>query len=272
MNTDKHRKAEVRDFWNDKSCGEVYAVGQSENDYYESHRAARYRLEPYIYDFAEFHEGRGKDVLEIGIGMGADHVEWAKSNPRSLTGVDLTPRAVEHTKKRLAVYQLTSDVQVADAEKLPFHDDSFDLVYSWGVLHHTPNTPQAIREVFRVLRPGGITRIMIYHKYSLTGYMLWIRYGLLAGRPFRSLSEIYANHLESPGTKTYSIEEARKMLSQFVQVDMKIQLGFGDLLEGAAGQRHSGILLSIAKKLWPRRLLKTVFKHHGLMLLIEARK
>jgi ubiquinone/menaquinone biosynthesis C-methylase UbiE len=265
-------KNRVRDFWDDKSCGEVYATGKSERDYYESHSRARYELEPYIHDFARFHEGQDKDVLEIGIGMGADHIEWAKSQPRSLTGIDLTPRAVEHTKKRLDIFGLNSAVRVGDAENLPFDDGSFDLVYSWGVLHHSPNTPVAVDEVFRVLRAKGTARIMIYHKYSLTGYMLWARYGLLTGRPFRSLSEIYANHLESPGTKAYSTGEARAMFGKFSQVSIRSQLGFGDLLQGAVGQRHKGTLLTVAKNLWPRWLLKRIVKNHGLALLIEATK
>lgn len=272
MQNESPLKDIVKEFWNEKSCGEIYAVGQSEKEYYESESKSRYELEPYIFDFAKFHEGKNKDVLEIGVGMGTDHAEWAKSTPKSLTGIDLTPRAIEHTNKRFMIFGLTSDVKEADAEQLPFDDESFDLVYSWGVLHHSPNTPQAIKEVYRVLRPGGLTRIMIYHKYSLTGYMLWIRYGLLSGRPFRSLYDIYFNHLESTGTKAYSIDEARVMLSQFAKVDTKVQLNFGDLLEGAVGQRHRGILLSVAKRLWPRKLLRVLFKNHGLMLLIEAQK
>lgn len=272
MQNESPLKGIVKEFWNEKSCGEIYAVGQSEKEYYESESKSRYELEPYIFDFAKFHEGKNKDVLEIGVGMGTDHAEWAKSTPKSLTGIDLTPRAIEHTNKRFTIFGLTSDVKEADAEQLPFDDESFDLVYSWGVLHHSPNTPQAIKEVYRVLRPGGLTRIMIYHKYSLTGYMLWIRYGLLSGRPFRSLYDIYFNQLESTGTKAYSIDEARVMLSQFAKVDTKVQLNFGDLLEGAVGQRHRGILLSVAKRLWPRKLLRVLFKNHGLMLLIEAQK
>ena len=272
MRNEADLKTQVRNFWDDKSCGEVYATGQSERDYYESHSRARYELEPYIRDFAKFHEGQGKDVLEIGIGMGADHIEWAKSQPHSLTGIDLTPRAIEHTTKRMTIYGLKSEVGVGDAEKLPFDDESFDLVYSWGVLHHSPNTPEAVNEVFRVLRANGTARIMIYHKYSLTGYMLWARYGLLAGRPLRSLSEIYADYLESPGTKAYSTDEARVMFDRFSQVNIRTQLSFGDLLQGAVGQRHRGILLIVAKNLWPRWLLKRIFKNHGLDLLIEARR
>lgn len=270
--SDTNLKAEVRDFWNDESCGEIYATGESHRSYYDSHSKTRYELEPYLLDFAAFHEARGKDVLEVGVGMGADHIKLAESQPRSISGIDLTPRAIEHTTKRLATYGLRSDVRVADAENLPFADQSFDLVYSWGVLHHSPDTSRAISEVLRVLRPGGSARIMIYHKYSLTGAMLWLRYALLKGRPSRSLTEIYAEHLESPGTKAYSIKEASDMFSGFSHVAIKTQLAFGDLLLGAAGQRHKGALLSVAKAIWPRWLLRRVFSGYGLYLLVVATK
>jgi len=187
MLTDVDLKQDVQQFWNESSCGEVYASGPSQAAYYESHSRIRYQLEPYIVEFAKFHEGANKDVLEVGVGMGADHAEWAKSGPRYLAGIDLTSRAVEHTQTRLAAGGLESDVRLADAEALPFDDETFDIVYSWGVLHHSPDPPRTIREIHRVLRPGGMARVMLYHKYSLTGYMLWTRYALLAGRLFRSL-------------------------------------------------------------------------------------
>lgn len=204
--------------------------------------------------------------------MGADHLEWAKSAPKSLTGVDLTPRAVELTKSRLVAHGFQPNVQEADAEALPFPDASFDLVYSWGVLHHSPDTPRAIREAHRVLRPGGTARVMIYHRYSMVGFMLWARYGLLAGRPRRSLDAVYDQHLESPGTKAYSVSEARELFSAFRRVDARSQLSFGDLLQGAVGQRHGGLMLSVARAVWPRAVIKRVAPRLGLMLLVEAVK
>lgn len=265
-------KHEVRDFWNKSSCGEVYAEGHSDLEYYDTHSKKRFELEPYIREFARFQDGRESDVLEIGVGMGGDHVEWAKCHPRSLSGIDLTPRAVEHTKKRLATYGLESDVRLADAEALPYADQSFDLVYSWGVLHHSPDTCKAFQEVFRVLRPRGTARIMIYHKYSLTGYMLWCRYALLKGRLHLGLEDIYSEYLKSPGTKAFSIDEAKKMLSRFASTRIETQLSFGDLLMGAVGQRHDGMLLQIAKNIWPRNVIRKHLKNHGLLMLIVAQK
>ncbi|MBI4549903.1 MAG: class I SAM-dependent methyltransferase [Candidatus Omnitrophica bacterium] len=266
-------KKKVVEFWDGKSCGEAYAAGDFQSrDYYESHSAARYQLENYIAEFARFEEGSGKAVLEIGVGMGADHREWARSGPQLLLGTDITPRAAQHTRRRFDLSGLTARVAVSDAEDLPFRDEVFDLVYSWGVLHHTPDTPKAIREIWRVLKPGGTARVMIYHKFSLTGFLLWLRYGLLSGRFFITLEDLYSRYLESPGTKAYSVREAREMFAPFREVSAQTRLSFGDLLEGAVGQRHRGFLLTLAKKIWPRFLLKIFFRKNGLLLLIEAKK
>ena len=265
-------KADVKAFWEAGACGEVYLRGEDARARFEAQAKERYALEPYIAPFARFAEGRGKDILEVGVGLGADHTEWARHEPRSLTGVDLTERAIELTRERLAVFGLRSVLRTADAENLPFADDSFDIVYSYGVLHHTPNTARAIEEVRRVLRPNGVARVMIYHSRSLIGYMLWCRYALLALRPRRTLADIYATHLESPGTKAYTVGEAEKLFAGFSTVTPRVQLSHGDLLEGGVGQRHAGLALSLARAVWPRRLITRTLPNHGLALLIEARK
>ena len=146
------------------------------------------------------------------------------------------------------------------------------MVYSWGVLHHSPDTPKAISEVHRVLKPGGLAKIMIYHKYSVIGLMLWIRYALLKGNPFRSLASLYADHLESPGTKAYSIQDAQALLKDFKDVNIQTVLTHGDLLTSGAGQAHRGLFLSVARVIWPRWLIRTFFKHNGLFMLITAHK
>jgi len=264
-------KAEVHEFWNVASCGEVYAKGVTSEQRFWSQAQARYRLEPYIHDFARFEEGAGKDVLEIGVGMGADHLEWAKSGPRRLAGVDLTPRAVAWTRQRLTACGFAAEVQEADAEHLPFPDESFDILYSWGVLHHSPDTERAFREAYRVLRSGGRLRAMIYHRPSVVGLLLWARYGLAVGRPTRSLSDIYTHHLESQGTKGYTVAEARRLVALFGAAELRCIVSFGDLLLGDVGQQHLSGALTIAKRVWPRPLIRRI-PALGLYLLIEATK
>lgn len=265
-------KDAVRDFWNSASCGESLYLGSNDKEGYRSHAKARYKLEGWmIFPFARFHESCEKSVLEIGLGLGADHQQFAQAGAR-LVGVDLTDRAVEHTRRRLQAFGLHSDLSTGDAENLAFDDESFDIVYSWGVLHHSPDTSKAISEVFRVLRCGGVARIMLYHKWSMVGLMLWIRYGLLSFRPFRSLEEIYARHLESPGTKAYSRHDAFKLFDDFTHVEISTPLAHGDLLESSVGQRHQGLYLAIARLIWPRWLIRRLFPSNGLTMMITAYK
>jgi SAM-dependent methyltransferase len=263
-------KDRVRDFWDAGACGEAYADGDSRREELDAQARARYAFEPFIRDFARFAEGAGRDVLEIGVGMGADHMEWARAQPRTLAGLDLTPRALGITRERFELNGLTPRLTQGDAENLPFADRSFDIVYSWGVLHHTPDTATAVREVHRVLRPGGTVRVMIYHSHSIVGALLWARYALLAARPRRSLAHVYAEHLESPGTKAYTREAALELFRDFSSARIRVELSVGDLLIGAAGQRHRSLLLGAARRVWPRSVIRQRFHGYGLFLLIEA--
>ncbi|MFN5496117.1 MAG: class I SAM-dependent methyltransferase [bacterium] len=267
----RDEKAQVKDFWNRASCGEEQLLPSVEREGYDAQRAERYRLEPYIADFAGFKRSNGLKTLEIGVGLGADHQSFAEGGA-DLHGIDLTPRAIEHTSRRLALFGLSSKLAQGDAENLPFADDTFDLVYSWGVLHHSPDTPKAFQEVLRVLKPGGQARVMIYSKWSLIGLMLWIRYALLRGRPFTSLKELYAKYLESPGTKAYTLSEARRLCTGFREVRIRTVLTHGDLLTSGAGQRHQGRALDIARRIWPRWFFKTFAKGRGLFMLVECVK
>jgi len=266
-------KQAVQAFWDEAACGEVYAGLGPTAAGFEQQRERRYELEPFIPGFARFDEVAGLQVLEIGIGMGADHLRFAEARPARLIGVDLTPRAVALTRQRAAGLGLHVDVLVGDAEHLALPDGAFDLVYSWGVLHHSPDTEAALREVRRVLRPGGVARIMVYHRASIVGALLWLRYGLGRGRPGTGLDEIYAGFLESPGTKAYRRREVEAILlaAGFSSVSTSIELSAGDLLEGAAGQRHEGAALRVARRAWPRAVIRRVGRRAGLFLLVEAR-
>lgn len=262
----------VKDFWDEASCGEkLYMQGSELREQFANQLKSRYELEPYIPEFAEFDRWKGQAVLEIGVGLGADHQKFAEGGA-NLHGVDLTPRAITNTHNRFDLLGLKSELQVADAEDLPFDDGEFDMVYSWGVIHHSPETPQAAKEIHRILKPGGQARVMIYHTHSFVGYMLWVRYGLMRLRPFTSLATIYANHLESPGTKAYSVSEAKELFGQFGSVQIDTVLTHADLLTSNAGQRHEGGLLSVARKLFPGKLVKSLFPKHGLFMLVSLVK
>lgn len=265
-------KLDVKNFWNEGSCGEeLYLKGSNEIEAYNNQAAVRYRLEPYILRFANFEDAKNKKVLEIGVGLGAEHQKFAEAQA-DLYGIDLTERAIQNTTRRLSIFGLKSRLQVGDAERLDFSDNFFDIIYSWGVIHHSPDTPRAVKEIYRTLKLGGEARIMIYHKKSFVGYMLWVRYALFRLQPFTSLKEIYSKYLESPGTKAYSVKEAKELFSDFSSVSIETVLTHGDLLASEAGQRHKGFFLTVARKLFPRILVKKLFPSHGLFMLIKAKK
>ena len=144
-------KEAVREFWNQAACGEALYLADAGQAGYAMQAKTRYALEPYIADFAGFAESQALRVLKIGVGLGADHQQFAEAGA-DLWGIDLTERAIEHTCRRLEAFGLTSRLAVGDAENLDFPDESFDRVYSWGVLHHSPDPPKAIAEVWRVLK------------------------------------------------------------------------------------------------------------------------
>jgi SAM-dependent methyltransferase len=160
--------AERQSFWTSYQPGTRAAhepVGTSA--FFADVETRRYALEPDILEMADFPRWAGRDVLEAGCGIGTDAVQFVRAGAR-YRGIDFSPKALELARSRpeLADVELVSG-STAD---LPFHDASFDLVYSNGVIHHVPETARAIAEFRRVLRPGGTAIVMIYHRSSLNFY------------------------------------------------------------------------------------------------------
>lgn len=159
-------KARVHDFWEANPCGVKFAPGEVGTPaFFEAVERHRYETEWHIPEVVDFPRWRDKKVLEVGCGLGTDAVSFARAGA-NYTGVDLTEASIQLVGRRFALEGLEGDLRTADAERLPFADESFDLVYSHGVLHHTPDTRGAIGEVRRVLKPSGTAMVMLYHKSS----------------------------------------------------------------------------------------------------------
>ncbi|MEP6636618.1 MAG: class I SAM-dependent methyltransferase [Acidobacteriota bacterium] len=162
----KDLKERVREFWQANPCGTKFANAEPGTlRFYELVEEHRYAKEWHIPLAADFAGSAGLKVLEIGCGLGTDGAQFAQAGA-DYTGVDLTEAAVDLARKRFELSDLPGTFRTADAENLDFADNSFDLVYSHGVLHHTPDTARAVREVHRVLRPGGRAVVMLYHRNS----------------------------------------------------------------------------------------------------------
>jgi ubiquinone/menaquinone biosynthesis C-methylase UbiE len=250
-------KERVRAFWQENPCGTKFAdAPPGSRRFYELVEEHRYKKEWHIPAAAGFAQTKDLAVLEVGCGLGTDGAQFAKAGAQ-YTGIDLTDAAVELAKRRFELFNLPGTFRVADAERLDFADNSFDLVYSHGVLHHTPNTAAAVREIHRVLRPGGKAVVMLYHRDSYnyrvnismlrrTGVQL-LRSNtgvklvqLLTGEPQDNLRE-HARQLQTkseylnseeflsrntdgagnPLARVYSRREARELFKDFARVELR---------------------------------------------------
>jgi len=173
-NAESQLKERVHAFWQAHPCGVKFGDAEmGTREFFKRVEAHRYSKEWHIPGAANFSSAKGLRVLEIGCGMGTDGAQFAKAGA-DYTGVDLTEAAIELSRKRFELFGLRGAFRVADAENLDFTDESFDLVYSHGVLHHTPDTARAVREIHRVLKPGGRAIVMLYHRGSYN-YRIGIR-------------------------------------------------------------------------------------------------
>lgn len=215
MTTEEQLKSQVERYWNQASCGTDHVKEEKFSlDYFEAIEKHRYNTEPEIFSFAQFTRYRNQKVLEVGIGAGTDFLQWVRGGAKA-SGIDLTQEAIDHVRHRLELYGLEAEeIQCADAENLPFEANTFDLVYSWGVIHHSPNTKKALSELLRVVKPGGTVKIMIYNRRSLVVFYRYLKTALFKGKPLRSFSNILFYEIESLGTKGYTHKEVRNMLKQ----------------------------------------------------------
>lgn len=174
-------RREAQKQWEANPCGAstVRDVAPETIEWFREARRVRYdEYAPWLRATTGIGEIRGKDVLEIGVGLGSDHFTLASGGNR-MTALDLSREHLRLTQRHLSLEGLSTTAVHGDMEKMPFPDASFDVVYSFGVLHHTDHMERAVAEIKRVLRPGGRAIIGVYHRDSI---FFWA--GIVAYRGF----------------------------------------------------------------------------------------
>ena len=173
---------------------------------------------------------RGKRVLEIGCGMGF-HSQLLASSGAELTSVDLSPTSIEATTRRLALRNLESNIIHMDAEKLEFDDASFDMVWSWGVIHHSARTGQVVRQIERVLRPGGSARLMVYNMAGMPAYRTLVLRYLLGFWFGKSLDELLWRDTDGYTARYYTRDTFGDLLGAFFpEVEVSVLGQHADVL------------------------------------------
>ena len=209
----------VRKFWNARPCNVRHSpkpVGTRE--YFDEVTARRYFVEPHIPSFADFPRWKGKRVLEVGCGIGSDTMEFLRAGA-DVTAADLSTESLALAKKRAEVYGLSEHVRFyeANAEKLSdsVPVEPYDLIYSFGVLHHTPHPDRAIDQLRSYARPGTTLKIMMYYTYSWKVFWVVLTYGRAR---FWDWRRIVAQNSEAqtgcPVTYTYTKRQLATLLEQ----------------------------------------------------------
>jgi ubiquinone/menaquinone biosynthesis C-methylase UbiE len=267
--------ADVRRYWDARPCNIRHSpkpVGSKE--YFDEVEARKYLVEPHIPAFAEFERWSGQRVLEVGCGIGTDAINFARAGAK-LTAVDLSGESLRIAQERAEVMGVADRIRFvqADAERLTSAvagEEPYDLVYSFGVVHHTPHPERALAEIRRLVAPGGTLKLMVYHRRSWK--VFWIVAVQGRGR-FWKTDELVAEHSEaqtgSPVTFSYTRHGGRELVEhagfrvQDVTVDHVFPYRIGDYVQ-----------YRYVKEPWfrwmPERLFRAFERRFGWHLLVTA--
>jgi 2-polyprenyl-3-methyl-5-hydroxy-6-metoxy-1,4-benzoquinol methylase len=269
---DKNIK-DVRSFWNARPCNVRHSdkkVGTRE--YFDEVERRKYIVEPHIPLFAEFPRWNGKKVLEIGCGIGTDTINFARHGA-NVTAVDLSDVSLELAMKRSEIYKLEDKITFykANAENLSEYVpvDAYDLIYSFGVLHHTPHPEEVIAQVRKYMNKNSIFKMMVYNRYSWKVWTIIASYGVFQ---FRRLDELVAKYSEAqagcPITYTYTKKSVRHLLSGMSIDNIYVNHIFPYEINAYKHYNY--------KKIWyfrflPMRVFRAMEKSLGWHLCVEAK-
>jgi SAM-dependent methyltransferase len=266
MNRTRHEQSQVtteqvRDFWQENplcAIGIPHALGSPE--FFETYDAQREAIEPLPFSYAlhEYRDFTGKRVLDVGSGNGYVLARYAAEGA-AVSGIDITEAGIDLCRQRFAYLGLEGDFRVADAQHIPFPDDTFDCVCSMGVLHHVPDTRKAVTEIFRVLKPGGRLIVMFYHRHSAKYQFKHRVWSWLTGKGMQQLVNEF-DGVGNPKGTVFSRSELADILARFSDIEMQV------------GYLDPGDIVLRGARFLPRNLFAPLAPWLGWNLYAKARK
>jgi SAM-dependent methyltransferase len=249
---------DVRDYWNRRPCNIRHGVAPvGTREYFDQVEARKYRVEPHIPGFADFGRWKGRRVLEVGCGIGTDATNFARAGA-DLTAVELSEESLALCRRRFDVFGLTARFYQANVEQLStvVPVEPYDLVYSFGVVHHTPDPRRGIEQIMRYMGPGSELRLMLYAKVSWKNLLVQLQ---------RMQPEAQA---DCPVVFTYTARGVRQLLRGLDVVSIRKEHIFAWSIPEYVEHRY--------RKVWylrwmPHPLFRALERLLGWHLLIVAR-
>ncbi|MFA4972966.1 MAG: methyltransferase domain-containing protein [bacterium] len=251
---------QVRAYWDRRPCNLRHSAAPlGSRQYFDEVRARKYFVEPHLPAFADFPRWTNKNVLEVGCGMGTVAIDFARAGA-NIFAIDLSPRAIDLAQLQSTAYAVPIPWGCGNYEELTHvWEGQFHLIFSWGVLHHTPNPDAALRNMHRMLRPDGELRLMLYHRY--TPKTLLIALGLAQSEAQRGV----------PIARTYSRHTARALIVRhgFTITDIHVDHIFPWRVRDYVQYRY---VKALPWRILPPALFRALEHRFGQHLLITARR
>lgn len=263
---------QVEAFWDARPCNIRHSLRELGSlEYFEEVEARKYLVEPHIPAFAQYERWKDKKVLEVGCGIGTDTINFARAGAK-VTAIDYSEKSLAIARRRAEVYGLHISFYKANAEEISriVPVEQYDLVYSFGVIHHTPHPERAICEIRKYMGPGSELRLMVYHRHSWKTFWILVTYGRGA---FWRMDELIARNSEAqtgcPVTYTYTKKSIKALLGGFVVLEARAEHIFPYRIEDYREYRY--------KKVWyfrylPRQVFRWMERNWGWHLCVTARR
>lgn len=263
--------SQVHDYWNKRPCNIRHSTSEvGTKQYYNEVEQRKYFIEPHIPGFAEFEKWKDKKVLEIGCGLGTDTINFARAGAK-VTAVDLSDKSLELASNRAKVFGMDINFIHANSEELSKYVpvEKYDLVYSFGVLHHTPHPERAFKEIQLYMDKDSTLKIMVYYRFSWKVFWIMLTYGKL---DFKNTDKWIARYSEAqtgcPVTYSYTKKTVKELLKDFEITDIQVDHIFPYKIKDYVKYKY--------KKVWyfrflPSPLMRFLEKRFGWHLCVTAK-